>query len=404
MQRSKKHIRASFFLDLFLKGKSFPSFYKKITTTFLNNDVYSSHPSAKFNFDYLTYSIYDIPNYLETEFDKTTSLKLLTAPLYPGYIINLTCFKNLEDYLNNHLGKPRKSQLKRYRKRLDICIAPNYKVYYGDISKDEYNILFNRLILMTERRFAQKEELNFELPFLELYRDMMYSMMLNKKASIFVIYHGKKPINITLNFIDNACIFHWNSCYDVDYQMFNLGHVNMVNHLEWAFNKGFKLFDMGRGDFLHKRKYVNESYIYNEHIVYNSKSLPALIIAHLKLLKLKLRYGTIKFLKKFNFHLFYGKYAKYKYRVVKSRHKNDKSYAVTASNITEIPSLEKLALIDLDNYDYDFLIKPLNYFLYKNQDNMKNVKVLTDLKDVQTFYFKGVKMHQKVTIKIKTNI
>ena len=95
MQRNKKHIRTSFFLDLFFKEKSFPPFCKKITNTFLNTNTYNSNASEDFSIDYLTYTIYDIPNYLKPEFSKSSSLKLLEAPLYSGYIIDLACFKSL---------------------------------------------------------------------------------------------------------------------------------------------------------------------------------------------------------------------------------------------------------------------------------------------------------------------
>lgn len=401
MKKSKRHIKSSFFLDLFLKEKSFPPFYKKITNTFLNTDIYNSNTGENYSLDYLTHIIFDIPNYLKPEFYNADSLKLLEAPLYSGYIIDLTCFNSLEDYLNNHLGRPRKSQLKRYRKRLDLCIAPNYKIYYGDISKNEYNRLFKRLTEITKRRFDQKEELNFELPFLELYQNMMYPMILNKKASIFVIYHDKKPINITLNFIDEDCIFHWNSCYDIDFQMFNLGHINMANHLEWAFNNGFKLFDMSRGDFMHKRKYVNKSYMYQEHIIYNSKSLRTSIIAHFRQLKLKLRYCLIEYLKKINIHLLYGKYAKYKYRNAKSKLEKDKPYTIASNYISEIPKSEKLISIDLlNNTEYNFLIKPLNYFIHKSQEYIENVRVFSDLRNTHVFYFEGTKKCLKLTIEI----
>ncbi|MCF7568634.1 GNAT family N-acetyltransferase [Sabulilitoribacter arenilitoris] len=399
MKENKKHIINSLFLDLFFKNKCFPPFYKKITNSFLNSIVYESDAKTTSKFSNLTYAISDIPSYFIAEFNKSYKhLKLLKTPLYLGFLINLSVFKNLEDYLNNHLGRPRKSQLKRYRKRLDKCISPQYKIFYGDISKEEYNFTFKKLIELTQRRFTQKEELNFELPYLELYQEIMYPMILDKKASIFIIYHDKKPINITLNFIEDATIFHWNSCYDIDYQMFNLGHINMVNHLEWAFNNGFKLFDMGRGDFLHKRKYVNESYMYYEHIVYNSKSIIAYISAKSKLLKLKLRFALIKLLKKTNLHLLYGRYAKYKYKFAKSRNNKNNEVKISTDTISEIPKLETLTLIDLTIGKYDFLIKPLNYFLHKSQDNVSQVKVYMDKKNSQVFYFEGTKKQQKLSI------
>lgn len=398
---NKKNIEFSFFLDLFFKEKSFPPFYKKITNSFLNSVVYEANSKSTEKNISETYLVKDIPNYFSIEFDKTNpSIKVLTAQLYSGYLINLSVYSNLVEYLDNKLGKPRKSQLKRYRKRLDLCIAPVYKIFYGKIEKNEYQLLFKELIAITKRRFAQKEELNFELPYLDLYQSMMYEMILNKKAAIFVIYHKNKPINITLNFIDGDTIFHWNSCYNIDYQMFNLGHINMVNHLEWAFNNGFKLFDMSRGDFLHKRKYINESYMYHENIIFNSKSISASILAYFKFLKLKIRYQLIQLLKKVNFHKLYGYYAKYKYKMVKPEtDKNILNKIDSDYNISKIPELEKLKLVDLDKKEFDFLVKSLNYFLHKTQEFVGNVKIYADLKDDKTFYFKGIKKNQKITIK-----
>lgn len=400
MKLNKKHIEFSFFLDIFFKEKGFPPFYKKITNTLLKKDVYEIHNDATLKLNNSTYSISDIPSYFSPEFTKTAhNLKLLTTPLYSGYLINLSKFRDMEDYLDNKLGKPRKSQLKRYRKRLDKCLSPEYKTFYGDISKEAYHTLFNELVILTERRFAQKEELNFELPYLELYRDMMYPLIIDKKASIFVIYSEMKPINITLNFIDDDSVFHWNSCYDVDYQMFNLGHINMVNHLEWAFKNNFKLFDMGRGDFLHKRKYINESYMYEEHIIYKPKSISGSFFAYSKLLKLKARYTLIQFLKKTNVHLWYRNYVKYKYRIVKSKSSPHINFKINIDKTSsEILNIESLTLIHLNNKEHDYLIKPLNYFLHKSQEHIKKISVYKDLNKEQTFYFKGIKKHQKIII------
>ena len=68
--------------------------------------------------------------------------------------------------------------------------------------------------------------------------------------------------------------------------MFNLGHINVVNHLEWCFDNNMKLFDMGRGDFFHKRKWVDTPYLYNEHIVYKTHSINAIVYAYFKYFKI----------------------------------------------------------------------------------------------------------------------
>ncbi|OEK08537.1 hypothetical protein A8C32_03530 [Flavivirga aquatica] len=399
MKLTKKQINKSFFLDLFFKDKAFPPFYKKITNLLSKNVSYNCNSNSKYNPPHI-YTIIDIPSYYSIEFSKDyTYLKSLTTPLYSGYLINLTAYNNLEDYLNNKLGKARKSQLKRYRKRLDLCISPIYKIFYGDITKEEYTFLFKELVIMTKRRFTQKEESNFELPFLKLYENMMYKLILEKKASIFTIYDNDKPINISLNFTDQDTVFHWNSCYNIDYQMFNLGHINMVNHLEWAYKNEFKLFDMSRGDFFHKRKYVNESYTYNANIIYNPSKLSNSFKANLQFLKLKIRYAIIQLLKKYNLHLWYSKYLKYKYRLTSSKNNISLQNNIKIDNIiSEIPNFNKQIQINLNKNKYAFLIRSLNYFLHKNQEQIKNVTIYNDFKHKQTYYFKGAKTHQKITI------
>ncbi|MFD1613957.1 GNAT family N-acetyltransferase [Gelatiniphilus marinus] len=398
MALPNKNIEVSFFLDLFFKEKSFPFFIKTITNTLLKSVVYKRNAIS--TLDLKTYAITDIPSYFSLQIDEeNANIKSVSVPLYAGFLINLSNFANLEDYLNNKLGRPRKSQLKRYRKRLDLCIAPKYKIFYGAITREDYKLLFKELLLITERRFIQKKELNFELPFLKLYEDMMFDMVLKKQAAIFAIYHGDKPINITLNFIDGETIFHWNSCYNIDYQMFNLGHINMVNHLEWAYNNNFKLFDMSRGDFLHKRKYITESYMYNKSIIFNSKSVFATIIARFTAFKLKLRFKLIGLLKKINFHKLYGYYAKLKFKIKKpSAGDTSENKIIADYNLPEIHLVKNLKEIDLDNKEFSFLIQARNYFLHKSQEFVNDVKVYKDLKNDQIFYFKGIKKNQKTTI------
>lgn len=395
----KKHIQVSFFLDLFFKEKRFPSFVKTITNTLLNAVVYKSSKTSSGKFK--TYTITDVPSYFNLKLDKkNANIKSVTVPLYAGFLINLSNYANLEDYLNNKLGRPRKSQLKRYRKRLDLCIAPEYRIFYGAITKEAYKHLFKELVIITKRRFNQKEELNFELPYLKLYEDMMFDMVLKKQAAIFAIYHNAKPINITLNFIDGETIFHWNSCYNIDYQMFNLGHINMVNHLEWAYNNNFKLFDMSRGDFLHKRKYITESYMYNAHIIFNTKSVSASALTYFRAFVLKLRFKLIRLLKKINFHKLYGHYAKLKFKIIKpSANAIAQNKIVVDNNLPEIPMVKNLKEIDLNSGAFNFLIQPRNYFLHKSKEFVNDVKIYNDLNDCQIFYFKGIKKYQKITVK-----
>lgn len=398
MAQSCKHKKASFFLDLFFKDKGFPSFFIKITNSFFNSVVYTNKEVNNSDIT-ASYSIYDMPDYFETTIEDFGYLKQLTAPLYQGFLIDLSSFKNLEDYLDNHLGKPRKSQLKRYKKRLDSCIQPMYKMYFGAIEKETYHSIFKTLKEITKRRFDEKEEWNFELPFLEHYEAMMYTMIQNKKASIAVIYDKEKPINITLNFMDNDIIFHWNSCYDIDYGMFNLGHVNMINHLDWAFKNGYKLFDMSRGDFFHKRKYINKSYLYTQQIIYNSKSISAVLKAQATISLLHLRFHMIKWLKKTNAHILYGRYVRLKFRKspLGKEKRLQKQVELKTQNV-QIPIPGNLKRIDLNKTDHAFLIKPRNEFLYRTKECVNHLDLFVESNDAKTYYMKGLKNSQKITV------
>ncbi|MBS9463884.1 GNAT family N-acetyltransferase [Flagellimonas sp. 389] len=398
--KKAKYVRLCYFFDFFLEGNDFPSFYRKITEVLSKKVVYTSQNKEVPEFENKAYSIYDMPDYFKTEIEsKDSSISILDIPLYTGYLINLNSYKDFEDYMDTKVRKARCSQLRRYRKRLDLCIRPVYKIYYGQIEKEEYNRLFNTLLKMTERRFIQKKERNFELPFLETYRATMYPLILEKKASIFVIYDGEKPINISLNFIDEHIIFHWNSCYDIDYCMFNLGHINMVNHVKWAYENNFKLFDMGRGDFFHKRKWVDQTYIYEEQLIYDSKSLHAMILVYVRLAFLKLRYSVIQVLKKLKFHLWYGKFIKYRYRN-SHEFKNlvRKEEVRIIDDNFKMPSINKLKRIPIDNIQDSFIINSINYFIHKNQEYVQEIEVYLELKNPSCYYLKSNKRIQKVLI------
>ena len=395
-----KDINLSFFLDLFFKGKIFPKFYSKIS----NNLLFCNHENEDISNSKNIYSIFDIPNYYNLIISKThNNLKTLKAPLYYGFLINLSKYESLEDYLTNKLGRGRKSQLKRYRIRLDLCISPIYKIYFGEISKKEYDGIFEHLKRLTIKRFEEKKELNYELPYLEVYQKMMYALVLEKKANIFVIYDKQKPINITLNFIENQTLFHWNSCYDIDYQVFNLGHINMVNHLEWSFNNNIKVFDMGRGDFLHKRKYITSNYTYEEHIIYNNNNFITALFAHYKFYKLKLRFALIQRLKKINAQVLYSKYAKFKYKIF--RHKTVKPQHEKNTDITiidNIPDSSKLNLIDLTQIN-PAIVKTLNYFLHRSKESINMLEIFKDDEVLGTFYISGKKKKAKITISNTSN-
>ncbi|NCP52929.1 MAG: GNAT family N-acetyltransferase [Flavobacteriales bacterium] len=393
--------RTSFLIDHVLNQVALPCYYSRVINS-LSGKSCLKQPNKTIEIPQGGYfSIYDIPSYLKPVLEEDLkNLKHKKTPLYAGYLINLKAYLHFEDYIKTIVRSARWSQLKRYKKRLDLCLKPSYSIYYGhNLNPDEYHKIFESLKQMTARRFAQKEELNFELPYLDFYQEIMHPLILEQKAAIFVIYHEDKPINITLNFFLEDICFHWNSCFDVDYAVFNLGHINMVNHLEWCFNKGFSVFDMGRGDFFHKRKWVDTSYVYEEHYLFSTKSFKSLWHANTMVSFKCLRYQSVQFLKKLQAQKAYGAYVRFKYRwFLKTPFKP--LVSIETHHLVDIPDTMACTPINIFEPMYAPLIEPLNYFLHRNQESFHNVLVSCETKQPNRCYFKGLKncqlmiMHQ----------
>ncbi len=397
--KKSEYLRFNFFFDFFLKNKTFPSFYAKITETFSGERFDDQQIRKTIGIANKVISIYDIPGYLKVEPKHENESTVLEIPLYSGYLINLSGYSDFQNYMQAKFKKVRRSQLRRLTKRLDLCLRPTYKVYYGAIEKAEYDHLFKTLLVMTERRFIQKKERNFEMPFLKMYRKIMYPLILEKRASIFVIYDRDKPINISLNFIDKNIVFHWNSCFDIDYSVFSIGRINIVNHLQWSYKNGFKLFDMGRGDFFHKRKWVDNTYTYKEQLVFDSKSFYAVVSAYSRFLLLKLRYYVILIMKALKLHLWYGKFITYRYGSSREfKDKLSKQEITIVRDDFEFPPIDQLKKVKFDQIKSSLLICSINNFIHKNQIYIQNLSVFSEIENHNTFYLKWNKEVQKLII------
>ncbi|PRX55279.1 GNAT family N-acetyltransferase [Flagellimonas meridianipacifica] len=355
-----------FFIDILFDSNRLKETFSSIQNVLINNTFFDN-PENEASQKKGTFGIYDIPDYLLLN-SSVLNQKYLSIkfPLYKGFLVNLSEYGNIEDYLNNWVGRARHSQLRRYKKRLDLCISPSYKIFFGDVPKDEYHYLFKKLREFTERRFKEKREDNFEIPFLNLYERTAYEMIMAKRAFLFVIYDEKRPIAITLNYVIQDVVFHWNSCYDIDYSMFNLGHINVMEHIRWCYDNNKKLFDMGRGNFWHKQRWVNHDYMYMEHIYYAKSSFISYVVAHLKAIVPVMRYRLILLLKSLKAQHLYGMYAKFKYRLGHSKVADkDKNTWVVDENSNIMPKEANLSPIRMDEDCPTFLRKSFNSFLHK---------------------------------------
>ena len=161
MKPSKKYQKKqSFnFLSDYL-GTSLPlPFSGQIINSLSQKIIYNSDKNENFDYKGKIHTIIDFPDYLSIKLpEKHMSQKIGKVNTIKGMLINLNNYENIDDYLKKKFGKTSRSKLRRYQNRLELCFNIRYKMYWGEIDKEEYDDLFDAFREMLLRRFKQKKE------------------------------------------------------------------------------------------------------------------------------------------------------------------------------------------------------------------------------------------------------
>uniref|UniRef100_UPI0035939227 hypothetical protein n=1 Tax=Pricia sp. TaxID=2268138 RepID=UPI0035939227 len=200
MQQVKTPWGNRFFFDLFKTGYVSP-FYQlpvrnRLTDDVLFDETGQQHPNQE---DVSV--IWDIPEYLEVHLtDLGPNIKVTKIRQYQGYLMNLSPFKNLDGFLAKQLSSRNRKKLRSKKRNLESGHDIRYAFYFGNIDKEEYNRLFDAFYSFLEERFEEKKTVNNNLGKWDYYRELVYPMILEKRASLFVIYDKDNPITIGMQF------------------------------------------------------------------------------------------------------------------------------------------------------------------------------------------------------------
>lgn len=330
-----------------------------------------------------TFLIYDVPTFFEVPEINHKSIKLYRATQYPGFLINLSQFQNLEDFMVRTFKKSSRYKLKKYKKKLESCFDIHYKMFCGEISKEEYDYIFKVFKELLIKRFNAKQitNNNLEKEEWDFYHEVAYPMLLEKKAGLFVVYDVDKPIGITLCYFSEEILFDAITVFDIDYSKFHLGSVNIMKLVDWSLNNGVKIFDFSKGYFDYKARWASQKYDFQYHILYDSSSLGSRVIAFgLKkyfVLKQFLRNKNVN--KNFHRFTFWTKNVfskevpeaapKYEFMELRKDFKKE--------DFVEIPSEE------LEN---QFLKNMIFDFLYLNNEHHNSLKVFKKVEPMNTLF------------------
>lgn len=378
-------------LNIFEKENGIPGYYESITYAenggfLFKNDTKEHEFSASGKLHHITY----FPDYLEAQFKNVEELHLKKFHLSKGYSIDLTDFQDVDSYLKSQFKNNAKT-IRRYVKRLESCFDVEYKLFYGQISKNQYDQLLQELRRMIIQRFQQRNEESKSL--LEWNRtvELTYPLILNKRASIFVIYDGDKPIEIAINYHFKQIMFSYISSYDIDYAKFGLGHVEIYKQLEWCLKYNFTRFEMGWGDLDYKRRWSNHIYNFEQHLFYYKQTIPTRYKFIIKTLAIR---GKLFLISK-NVHIRVRNLRK-RLRPSKS---NDPYTNYEIIPVDDLSQESDYIKIDFNNQSYSFLRKMINDFLYSSVEHIANVEVQCK-QDNNTFIIKGLHHAQKIVFRI----
>ncbi|MFV0540103.1 MAG: GNAT family N-acetyltransferase, partial [Aestuariibaculum sp.] len=276
--------------------------YKTLSFIHNNTCIYRDDSNYKENKG-INISLF--PNYLKPEFKD--SLKVVTIPQkkITGYsiLIDPEKDKDIETKLRIDYKKSFRNNVLRLLNRFESCFNVKYRMFFGSIEKDEYDYLMQSLYTMLTNRFNQRNETNKVLKNWKHYLNTTFNFINNQKASIFVIYAGNSPVHICINHHFNDILFVSIPSYDIDYAKFGFGNISFYKLLEWSIANNYKVMDMAQGYLEYKRRWSNNIYGFNHHIIYPKGNFIAKSTSLLEITKLKFK----NFLKTKNFDTFIDK-------------------------------------------------------------------------------------------------
>jgi len=385
------YINYNFTFDFFQKRIIHP-FYQTIHNKITNEKFINKNFEG---FDFIKNNIHEIkfiPEFFQLEYPKlTTPYKVIKFKRVENFSINFEGYKTIEDFLISQMGPKSRSQLRRRIHRLENCFDVSYKFYYGEISKEKYDLLFKVLEKFIDQRFKQRQEIFSLNNYFDDIKQRAYEMILEKKASLLVIYANSKPIDICLSYHFQNIMHHLIRSYDIDYSKFWIGQIDIYKQVEWCLANNFTVFDLMWGELVYKKRWCNSTSLYEHHFIYKStnptKRIFVLLLMNLYTLHDRLKEKKIyKWVKKLKEHTF------------NNVPKEKTLLNIKTENIQNLPSIESLMKINIETEEFSFLRKTTFDFQYLNFDTTENTTVFQLKNEKNGFIIKGSKQQIKVTV------
>ncbi|MEW7291829.1 GNAT family N-acetyltransferase [Aquimarina sp. 2304DJ70-9] len=387
---SKPEKRFDFIKNISFVKKSFFPVYVNVGKSHTKGISYNFSDKGK-DFKNKVFLLYDIPDYFELDTTHTfSSLKTIDSKQYPGYLVDISKYSDITEYKKSKFGKSSLAKVNKYKRKLESSFDITYTLYYGDISRETYDLIFDRFKVLLEKRFSDIHIHNNNLDPKEwsFYYDVIYDMVLQEKASIYVIYDGDKIIAGSINYHMGQIAIGAIMAYDTDYSKFYLGFTIIHKLLEWAIDKELDVFDFSKGKFGYKTQWSDRTYYFSYRILYDGSSWTATLLSWIMSLyfrfKNNLRERNIGMLK-----------SKFLFLLKKKKKNTSKHYKVT--QFTETLNSHEFLKVSFGSKNFNYLNRITYDFLYSYSEHIKDIEIFQYVHDIKSFVIKGKSAKQKVS-------
>ncbi|MBT8393235.1 MAG: GNAT family N-acetyltransferase [Flavobacteriaceae bacterium] len=374
-------------------NKKLPAFYSAASENIEGTALLNAESLIVPDLRNVIHLVYDVPSFLSVcKKNLKAEVGFKSILQHKGYCIDLSKYCDLDTCLKERFSKSSRQLLRSAKKRLELCFNISHKIYYGGIDKQHYDELFTRFYDMLKLRSLEKGINNRNLRHWDLYTEKVYNMILNKQASLVVIYNDRTPINISLNMHLKNTVFLFITTYDIDYSKFRLGHTNWMILLDWLIKNHVKIVDFSKGNVAYKKRWANTEYEFEYHLFYDTSD----IRSKMKAIWLAKKLQILQFLRNKNINTYYYKTLGWLKR--KDNSIKIKNYQLEVQS--KLPDKKSLEAIDFRGNNKYFYLKRIIYsYLYRAFLYVENLRVYKDLQSKDVYYFQSQKEVVKVILR-----
>lgn len=232
----------------------------------------------KNEFDYKNKSffIYDVPQYLDSSQIENGDLKVIKLRQYKGFYVDIQQYKTMDEVLLKCFNSSKsRYNFKRTMKQFNEQHTVSCKMFLGQIDSDEYEELMDQFETMMKARFEGLEEENTLLPMWDFYKDLLFLLINEKKVGLFVVYSDNAPAAMSINFLYDDNLVVATRTFDIDYFKLGIGNTEIYYLIEWCIENEINILDFSKGERDYKKRWCDNEYYFERHIIYDSSSIKA---------------------------------------------------------------------------------------------------------------------------------